>query len=137
MTANEHAHSDRVPGLAWRGGFLYTASADGYVRMWDAGLDLVCPAAPPHPSPSCSASQFCMRGADDAAATVRIYHLGMLPPCSGRTADLALSKMFEETLQLLMSVFLGQKTCAPRTAAQVWLQAPLTGRHVVAGDVGA
>lgn len=41
VTANEHAHSDRVPGLAWRGGFLYTASADGYVRMWDAGLDLV------------------------------------------------------------------------------------------------
>ncbi len=46
MTANEEAHVDRVPGLAWKSGFLYTASADGFVRMWDANLGLVRPLEP-------------------------------------------------------------------------------------------
>ena len=39
--ANEAAHADRISAAAWHGGFLYTASADGCVKMWDASLELV------------------------------------------------------------------------------------------------
>lgn len=31
--ANEAAHSDRVTAAVWHGGFLYTASADGFVKV--------------------------------------------------------------------------------------------------------
>lgn len=39
--ANEEAHSDRITAAVWHGGFLYTASADGFVKMWDGSLELV------------------------------------------------------------------------------------------------
>lgn len=38
---NKAAHTDRVTGIAWHKGFLYTASADGSLRMWDATLEQV------------------------------------------------------------------------------------------------
>lgn len=33
MHANEEAHADRVTAAVWHSGFLYTASADGCIKV--------------------------------------------------------------------------------------------------------
>lgn len=33
MHANKEAHADRITAAVWHAGFLYTASADGFVKV--------------------------------------------------------------------------------------------------------
>ena len=38
--ANEEAHADRVTAAVWHAGFLYTASADGCIKVQSEGRNL-------------------------------------------------------------------------------------------------